>query len=81
VEVERICATSGGPERADVENLDHQGRQDEEDVEKTQGVLDCPHALRITSGRRRGLARSGAREDAESKEERSSSWGREKDEL
>jgi len=63
-----------------VEDPDYQGRQDEEDVEKMQDVLSCPHALRITSGRRSGLARSGGREHAESKEERSDSEGREKDE-
>jgi len=83
VEVERICATSGGPERADVENPDYRGRQDEEDVEKTQDVLGCPQAI-SKSGGGSGLARSGHHEakrpHAESKKDRSDAGGREQDE-
>ncbi len=84
MEGERICATSGGPERADVENPGYRGRQDEEDVEKMQGILGCPHAI-SKSGGGSGLARSGRHETAwpphaESKKDRSDAGGREQDE-
>ena len=84
MEVERICATRGGPERADVEKPDCHGGQDEEGVEKMQAVLGCPHTI-SKSGGESGLARSGRLEIAwpphvESKKDRADAVGREQDE-